>query len=378
MDSSTYRPPGSKLLGLDIGTGASCIYPLLGCRQRPWSFIATGTPRHFYQTHRVHSAPCLQDLTDIDPENVKWAHKNIQANDCSDRIELYLVDKDGPMIPIDKVKENALDFTMTNPPFYKSEDEMKQSLSGKAQPPPTACTGAEVEMVTEGGEVGFVERIMNESLVLREQVQWYTTMFGYMSSVTAVVDKLRRHGIENYAVKAFIQGEKTRRWAVGWSFRAMRPSLGAARGISGSLAKSLLPAVTEATVIHFKSFPRGDEVALRFIESVGSLQWISWSWDEEKLQGIGKAGDRIWSRVWRRRGSSRKKRKHGGESAATEEAEMNLEVRHAFGIYVSIKDDELAVRCRWLEGWDSVAFESFTGYLKSTAERIDSEFESKP
>lgn len=31
-----------KAVGLDIGTGASCIYPLLGCSQRPWSFIATG------------------------------------------------------------------------------------------------------------------------------------------------------------------------------------------------------------------------------------------------------------------------------------------------------------------------------------------------
>ncbi|PHH89873.1 hypothetical protein CDD83_5046 [Cordyceps sp. RAO-2017] len=41
LDTSSYGPPGQKLLGLDIGTGASCIYPLLGCAQRPWSFIAT-------------------------------------------------------------------------------------------------------------------------------------------------------------------------------------------------------------------------------------------------------------------------------------------------------------------------------------------------
>lgn len=44
LDTSSYNEPGQKLTGLDIGTGASCIYPLLGCVQRPWSFIATGTP----------------------------------------------------------------------------------------------------------------------------------------------------------------------------------------------------------------------------------------------------------------------------------------------------------------------------------------------
>lgn len=41
-DTACYAPR-RELVGLDIGTGASCIYPLLGCSQRPWSFIATGT-----------------------------------------------------------------------------------------------------------------------------------------------------------------------------------------------------------------------------------------------------------------------------------------------------------------------------------------------
>ena len=45
MDSSSYSEAGRKLTGVDIGTGASCIYPLLGVTERPWCFIATGKAR---------------------------------------------------------------------------------------------------------------------------------------------------------------------------------------------------------------------------------------------------------------------------------------------------------------------------------------------
>lgn len=46
LDSSSYESPlDRRVYGLDIGTGASCIYPLLGAVQRPWTFAATGMCR---------------------------------------------------------------------------------------------------------------------------------------------------------------------------------------------------------------------------------------------------------------------------------------------------------------------------------------------
>ena len=112
---------------------------------------------------------------------------------------------------------------MCNPPFYSSASELLASAAAKSRPPHSACTGAEIEMVAPGGEVSFVSRMIDESLVLKEQVQWYTSMLGKASSISEVVERLKSVGADNWAVTEFVQGHKTRRWAVAWSWGDMRP-----------------------------------------------------------------------------------------------------------------------------------------------------------
>ncbi len=129
---------------------------------------------------------------------------------------------------------------MCNPPFYTSVDDLLPSAASKQRPPFTACTGSESEMVTPGVEVSFVSRMINESLILRGRVQWYTSMLGKFSSIEMVVKKLRENGVDNYAVTEFVQGSKTRRWGIAWSFEDLRPGMTVARGVA-SLQKHLLP-----------------------------------------------------------------------------------------------------------------------------------------
>ena len=80
-------------------------------------------------------------------------------------------------------------------------------------------------MVTSGGEVSFVSKMIEESYALKERVQWYTSMLGFWSSVGIIVEKLKEKGIENWAVKTFVHGGKTRRWGVAWSWGSMRPPM---------------------------------------------------------------------------------------------------------------------------------------------------------
>lgn len=112
---------------------------------------------------------------------------------------------------------------MCNPPFYASNSELLASAAAKSRPPHSACTGAEVEMVTPGGEVAFVSRMVDESVALKTRIQWYTSMLGKLSSVSEIVEKLKSVGVDNWAVTEFVQGQKTRRWAVAWSWGPMRP-----------------------------------------------------------------------------------------------------------------------------------------------------------
>jgi len=185
------------------GTGASAIYPLLGSRTRPkWKFAAT----------------------DIDEESLQSARDNVQRNDLSTNIRLVQTTETDNLIPLGtKVPIHNLDFTMGNPPFFSSKQEMLDSAKKKQRPPLSACTGAPIEMVTAGGETAFVTRMIEESLTLKDRVQWYTSMVGKHGSLSVIVQKLLDVGCGNFAVTEFVQGSKTRRWGVAWSWGDMRP-----------------------------------------------------------------------------------------------------------------------------------------------------------
>ncbi|KNZ82212.1 Putative methyltransferase C27D7.08c [Termitomyces sp. J132] len=198
--------------GLDIGTGASAIYPLLACSLEPtWMFSAT----------------------ELDDLSYAHAQRNIRANRLSDRIYVVRVEadtnEDGPHTPTTK-DEIEIQFTMCNPPFYSSAAEITDSEARKERSPFGVCTGAPVEMITPGGEVHFVSAMVPDKQPTTSSrkfsylgPRWYTSMLGQMGSVVEVVRVFKELGITNYAITEFVQGQ-TRRWAVGWCVDGWRLS----------------------------------------------------------------------------------------------------------------------------------------------------------
>jgi len=201
--SSSYDSE-RQVVGLDIGTGASAIYTMLCLRSRPnWTMCAT----------------------DIDKHSFDSAARNLAINNLMTRTRLFQSTASAPLIPWQALATEKLDFTICNPPFFADDAEMRASLQGdsKTWKPNAVCTGAHVEMVCPGGDLGFVTRLVQESLVLREKVTWYTSMLGKLDSAKAILSLLKHHGITNWAVGVIDPGTATKRWTVAWSFTAWRP-----------------------------------------------------------------------------------------------------------------------------------------------------------
>ncbi|KAF8814140.1 hypothetical protein BYT27DRAFT_7179942 [Phlegmacium glaucopus] len=193
-----FGNPRRRVWGIDIGMGSTATYPFLGCKLEPeWEFVAT-------------------ELDDI---SYDCASENMNTNNMQSQIRLEKATRERSIFfTLERNPKLNFEFTMCNPPFYTSSEEAAKSASEKDLAHNAVCTGADIEMIfADGGEEGFVGQMVEESECFHTQCKWYTFMLGKMSSVTTIVENLRKRSIVNYAITEFVQGQ-TRRWAVGWSF----------------------------------------------------------------------------------------------------------------------------------------------------------------
>lgn len=202
-----YCGEGEKA-GIDVGTGASCVYPLIGHAIYGWKFIAS----------------------DIDDESLEWAAKNIESNgwtnsiatvkakrssDSTDETPRYnildgLLDVDNDRLLNGGPSFSKLHFTMCNPPYFDSPDE-------KFQRDDTVCVATDGELATAGGELEFVKQMIRESSALGTRISWYTTLFGRKVNLKPLLRYLQTFPVADVQHTTFVQG-KNSRWAIAWTF----------------------------------------------------------------------------------------------------------------------------------------------------------------
>lgn len=147
------QPSEQTVHGIDIGTGACCIYPILAARKNDWHFTAT----------------------EADELNFESSQRTVEKNNLQKNITLVKVTPQSHLIGnIDT--SLVYNFTMCNPPFFDSEDPVPKSRSDKRTPPTCPKSGGSTsltEIAVKGGEVQFLKNLILECQELKSCIRYF-------------------------------------------------------------------------------------------------------------------------------------------------------------------------------------------------------------
>lgn len=78
--------------------------------------------------------------------------------------------------------------------------------------------GTTNEMISCGGEVEFIKRIIDESCLTRLEITWFTSLVGIKVHLKQIAMYLEKKNVSCQGVYNFTLG-RTTRWIVYWSFQ---------------------------------------------------------------------------------------------------------------------------------------------------------------
>ena len=171
-------PKGPELQVLDVGIGATAIYPIVGIVEYGWSFVGCDIAKESLDSVRsiVAANELLQGLLEV-------RHQTDAS--CILRGVIFESDR--------------FAFTMCNPPFHASAEEAAQGTmrktrnlsGGKASNPMLNFSGVHKELIYEGGEMRFIQTLIRESQNYAANVFWFTTLVSKQSHLKALHATLR-------------------------------------------------------------------------------------------------------------------------------------------------------------------------------------------
>ncbi len=197
-------PTGDKIYGLDIGMGASCIYPILGVSEYGWQFIGT----------------------DVDPKSIASANSIIIDNpSLKGKVECRLQKKTSAIFDGILSKDEKIEFVICNPPFHASiADAQKGSrrktknLSGKTVKTPTLnFAGNSSELVYKGGEYQFIANMIIESELYSKNCYWYSILVSKESNLKGLLKLLEKTKAKQIKTIPMETGNKSSR-ILAWTF----------------------------------------------------------------------------------------------------------------------------------------------------------------
>ncbi|WP_037314495.1 23S rRNA (adenine(1618)-N(6))-methyltransferase RlmF [Salegentibacter sp. Hel_I_6] len=195
---------GNQICGLDVGVGATCIYPIIGVTEYDWNFIAS----------------------DIDPKSISSAQQIIDSNpSLRDKVDCRLQKDPNAIFGGIIDKKDKIDFTMCNPPFHASIEEAQRgsrrkvrNLSGKkVTEAKLNFSGSKNELIYDGGEYQFIKNMIRESEEFTKSCLWFSTLISKQSNLKGTYKLLEKIKPTKLKTIAMGTGNKSSR-IVAWSF----------------------------------------------------------------------------------------------------------------------------------------------------------------
>jgi 23S rRNA (adenine1618-N6)-methyltransferase len=192
---------GPEVRVLDIGTGANCIYPLIGASEYGWRFAGA----------------------EMDAVALRWAKKLVAANpSVAGLIECRLQKSAKNCFQGIIQPEEHFDLTMCNPPFHASAAEAAagtqrklRNLGGKKAV--LNFGGKAGELWCEGGELAFIRRMIEESVGFAQRSGWFTTLVSKSEHLPRLEKILRQVKAAEMKIIDMAQGQKKSR-ILAWTF----------------------------------------------------------------------------------------------------------------------------------------------------------------
>ncbi|RQO34506.1 23S rRNA (adenine(1618)-N(6))-methyltransferase RlmF [Chryseobacterium sp. KBW03] len=197
-------PTGNVVKGLDIGTGANLVYPLISHRSYGWTMLGT----------------------DINQDSLKNAQHILDQNeDLSSVIQLKSQPDADHIFKNIINPEDRFTFTMCNPPFHDSEESAikgnirKTKNLKKSKPRQSLLNfgGQQSELWCEGGELAFITKMINESALFSSQVLWFTCLVSKKENLNKLTHLLKKVKAIEIKTIDMAQGQKISRM-LAWTF----------------------------------------------------------------------------------------------------------------------------------------------------------------
>lgn len=203
-EQQTEIPTGTSVSGLDIGTGANLVYPLLAHRSYGWKMLGT----------------------DINKDSLENAQQILDHNpDLSPAIQLKQQPDSHHIFKNIIGTGDRFTFSMCNPPFHDSEESaMKGNLrktkninKSKAKKTLLNFGGQQLELWCEGGEIAFISKMIEESVQYSSQVLWFTCLVSKKDNLPKLNSLLKKVKAVDVKTIDMAQGQKVSRM-LAWTF----------------------------------------------------------------------------------------------------------------------------------------------------------------